>query len=245
MEPEIEGAPLRDANRDRPVPGLSAVVLCGGRSRRFGRDKGLALLRGRPLVAYALEQLDQISTDVWISTNRPEAYEGLGRPMVADRHADCGPLGGLHAALHAIRHDRLVMVSCDMPHFSIRLLRFLCDCMHGCDVAVPVHRGAGVPRGTVALEGGRPSARRQEEARELIEPLHAVYARTCLPAVTAALERGERRVVSFFPEVRVCEVAEQRWPKGCGPSGRIFANINTPEDLEALRHGFPEAGEER
>jgi molybdopterin-guanine dinucleotide biosynthesis protein A len=62
------------------------------------------------------------------------------------------------------------------------------------------------------------------------EPLQAVYARACLPAVEAALTRGDRRKISFLPDVRVCTV-EADVLRGLDPRGLTFFNINTPEDL--------------
>ncbi|MCJ7707756.1 MAG: hypothetical protein MUO38_09085, partial [Anaerolineales bacterium] len=62
------------------------------------------------------------------------------------------------------------------------------------------------------------------------EPLHAVYARSCLPAVEAALQAGEERVISFYPKVRV-KVVEEPELAAYDPAGLSFFNINTPLDL--------------
>ena len=74
---------------------LLGVVLAGGQSRRFGRDKALALLDGRPLIDHALAAL--AGCDALAVAGR----EWPGIASLPDRPSpDLGPLGGLNAALH-------------------------------------------------------------------------------------------------------------------------------------------------
>ncbi|MDZ4158728.1 MAG: hypothetical protein U1B80_02965, partial [Anaerolineaceae bacterium] len=72
-----------------------------------------------------------------------------------------------------------------------------------------------------------------------LEPMHAVYLRhTCLPVVKAALEKGERRMVSWFSEVRVRVIPLEEVAL-FDPESRIFMNVNTPAEFlaaEALAH---------
>jgi molybdenum cofactor guanylyltransferase len=71
------------------------VVLAGGQSRRFGSDKALALLDGRPLIDHALAALAGCDALVVAGRDWP------GMTSLPDRPApDLGPLGGLCAALH-------------------------------------------------------------------------------------------------------------------------------------------------
>jgi molybdopterin-guanine dinucleotide biosynthesis protein A len=66
------------------------------------------------------------------------------------------------------------------------------------------------------------------------EPFRAVYARACLGPIRAALEAGRRRVISFFPDVRVRYVDEPEINR-FDPQHLSFFNVNTPEDLEHAR----------
>jgi len=71
------------------------TVLAGGQSRRFGSDKALAVINGRPLIAHALAAL--AGCDALAVAGR--AWPGV--TSLADRPApDLGPLAGLNAALH-------------------------------------------------------------------------------------------------------------------------------------------------
>jgi molybdopterin-guanine dinucleotide biosynthesis protein A len=106
---------------DRMVLG---AVLAGGGSRRFGSDKAMALLHGKPLLVHAAEALARHTRAVVL----------CGRTMVgfsclADRPApDLGPLGGLNAALHhAAAHGfaGVLCTGCDMPVFPDALAQAL------------------------------------------------------------------------------------------------------------------------
>ncbi|OYQ24308.1 hypothetical protein CHU93_15835 [Sandarakinorhabdus cyanobacteriorum] len=71
------------------------VVLAGGQSRRFGSDKALAMLDGRPLIAHALAALAGCDALAVAGRDWP------GLPSLPDRPGpDLGPLAGLNAALH-------------------------------------------------------------------------------------------------------------------------------------------------
>ena len=72
------------------------------------------------------------------------------------------------------------------------------------------------------------------------EPFHALYRRdACLPAVRAALDRGERRAQSFLPNVDVLEFPQSRVLEA-EPMGGCFINANTPEELRGIEESFLE-----
>ena len=67
------------------------------------------------------------------------------------------------------------------------------------------------------------------------EPLHALYHRRCLPAIEARLAAGQRRVISFMPDVRTLYVQEEDL-RAVDPQLHSFFNTNTPEEwAEAMR----------
>ena len=93
---------------------LLGAILAGGESSRFGSDKALAILQGKPLIEHAIDALRPVVDEVVLS-GRPH-----GRFLaVADRPAPAmGPLGGLNAVLHhAAGHDfdAVLSVGCDTP----------------------------------------------------------------------------------------------------------------------------------
>lgn len=107
----------------RPILG---VVLAGGASRRFGSDKALALLDGRPLIAHAIAALAPHVGAVAIAGAR---FGDLA--SIADWPGPgLGPLGGLAGALrHAAGHgfEAVLTVPCDTPRIPDDALRRLLD----------------------------------------------------------------------------------------------------------------------
>jgi molybdopterin-guanine dinucleotide biosynthesis protein A len=114
---------------------------------------------------------------------------------------------GLASGLRAASGELCVVVACDLPFLNAALIERLVELAEGWDLVAPIV--AGQP-----------------------EPTHAVYRRaTCLPAIDRALARGERRMISFWPEVRVRAVPEEEL-RALDPDLRSFFNVNTPADLE-------------
>lgn len=96
------------------VQSISAYILAGGRSRRFGGDKARALFQGKPLIMRLHDALRSSGFDVWAVAQREGGYADLGVPTVADVERDRGPVGGLRTALaHRVEGWALVC-SCDM-----------------------------------------------------------------------------------------------------------------------------------
>ncbi len=195
---------------------VTGAVLAGGASRRMGRNKAFLELRGRPLIAHILERLAEVCAERIIVASDVSPYAGFGVPVVTDRFPGVGVLGGLHAGLQAASCDLMLAVGCDMPFLNPDLLRALVAWAEGYDV--------------VALRQG-----------EQVETLHAVYRRTCLGPMEEAIRAGQRRIISFFPHVRVRYISpEEILP--LDPELRSFRNINTPEEWEAARKELTNLG---
>lgn len=186
------------------------VIQAGGKSSRMGQDKALMPFLGRPLVARQVDRLASADIPLLVITNRPEDYAFLGLPMTADLMPGVGPLGGLYTALSSASTPLVTVVACDMPFVSAALLSAQRDILleEGVDVVIP----------------------RTEEG---LEPLHATYRReTCLPAVRAALEAGERKMIVWFSAVAVREMSLEE-ARQHDPDLRSFINVNRPEDYQA------------
>lgn len=187
------------------------VILAGGGATRFGgQPKGLQVVEGERIIDRVAVALRGAADDLLLIANDPSADAWLpGVRTAADVRRGEGALGGLHAALtHAGGHAVLV-VAWDMPYASEGLLRALrAEGERGFEAVVPESETSG--RG--------------------VEPLCAWYGPSCLPAIERCLDAGDRRVVSFFEDVRVnrlpaAEVSQY------GDPARIFFNVNRPDDL--------------
>ncbi len=187
------------------------VILAGGGATRFGgQPKGLQLVEGARIIDRVATALRGAADELLLVANDPGADAWLpGVRMGADVRSGEGALGGLHAALtHAGGHAVLV-VAWDMPYASDGLLRALRAAgEQGCDAVVPESETSG--RG--------------------VEPLCAWYGPSCLPAIERCLDAGDRRVVSFFDDVRVKRLPADAVSQYGDPS-HIFFNVNRPDDL--------------
>lgn len=87
---------------------ILGAVLAGGRSSRFGSDKALAVLKGRPLIAHAIEAL-AAHADTVVCCGR----DWPGLVSIPDNPAGGhGPLAGLNAALRHAAENGFDTVLC-------------------------------------------------------------------------------------------------------------------------------------
>src|SRR5215204_553972 len=117
---------------------VSAAILAGGRATRFGgRDKSALVVGGRSILDRQVEELAQVADDVMLVVGEEAPSPRSDLRLVRDRVSGYGPLGGLDAALAAARHDALLVVACDMPFITARLLGHLLALTAEADAIVP------------------------------------------------------------------------------------------------------------
>ncbi len=99
---------------------LLGAVLAGGVSRRFGSDKALALLDGKPLIAHVIDRLrGQVEVLIVVGRSHPGAVSIADAPGPG-----LGPLGGLNAALAYASvngFDAVLTSGCDLPGLPLDL----------------------------------------------------------------------------------------------------------------------------
>lgn len=210
----------KDSGMTRISFDCSAAIMAGGKSERMGRDKALLSIGGVSAVEFLLQRLRPMFEEIILSTNTPDNFSKLGVPAIPDQIPGRGPLGGIYTTLSNVTNPYLFVIACDMPCVSPDLIKYL------------VHEVKGEGQGEV-YDVVVPETERG------LEPLHAIYSKTCVPAIKKQLEgNGSGRVISFFPDVKVRVVSKEEIAeiKG-GPEA--FLNFNTPEDyrkaLELLR----------
>lgn len=198
-----------------PHASVAGVILAGGRASRMGgRDKAFAEVAGEPIVVRTVRLFRELFPQVLIATNRPERFAALGVETVTDRYPGAGPLAGIHAALLRSRHPWAFVAACDMPGLDADAIRLVVGRIGAADAIVPRWDGD-------------------------VEPLHAVYAARCLPAMEAALREDRAAMRDFLQTVAVdwVDEAELRTVRGAAAS---LTNVNTPEDLAGVGGRFAE-----
>ena len=190
------------------VEGLTIVIQAGGSSTRIGKDKGLILFQEVPLVKYILHQVQGLADEVILISNQPRRYRDVGFVVYRDVYPGRGALGGLYSAIYHAREETCLVLACDMPFVNRSLIKYMIDLAPGFDAVVP------------KLDIG-----------DYFEPFRAVYRKSCLGPIEAALDRGKQRVISFFDDVNV-RIVKRVEIERFDPESRSFININTAEDLE-------------
>ncbi len=187
---------------------VTGVILAGGEARRYGgRPKGLERVGGRRVIDRVVAALTPATDEILLIANDPSAADWLGGVRLAsDVRVGCGSLGGIHAGLVHAGTD-IVVLAWDMPFIPSRLVSALRALGRDADVAVP-----------------------ESESRRGVEPLCAYYSERCLAPIERRLDANERRVMSFFPDVRVARLAA-REVAVLGNPAFMFMNVNAPEDL--------------
>ena len=194
------------------ISGISGVILAGGESQRMGSDKSLLPLQGARFIDHIYARLSSLFDEVLIVTNSPELYQELPCRKVPDIYLKQGALGGIHAGLSQAQQPRAFVVGCDMPFVSEMMVRKICSHDKQGDLILPLSSGGH-------------------------EPLHALYEKSCLPAMEQVLEAGHKRIMKFFSQVKVVEIpAAELLP--LDPQEKSFCNINTPDEYFRLR-GLP------
>lgn len=188
---------------------IFGVILAGGASKRFGANKALAMLGGRPIIAHVIDRAaPQVDALV---LNAPEDFAGTGLSIVADAKTGEGPLAGWLAGLTWAKANGYALMAtfpCDTPHFPIDT----------------------VERLTAAIRGGVDCAMARHDGQ--VHHTFAVVRTSRLERVREAYGTGMRRLraVGGILTCALPDFSERR----DGPDGDAFFNINTRDDLAAF-----------
>jgi molybdopterin-guanine dinucleotide biosynthesis protein A len=188
------------------ITDVSGVVLAGGKSSRYGKNKAFVEVAGIPLIERTLQVMQSIFKQVVLITNTPEEYGYLGLSMYRDLIKDLGPLGGIYTALNVIPTETGFFVASDMPSLNPALIRHMVALKDNVDVVVP-------------------------RIGWKLEALHSIYSKRCIPEIEKLIHAGVYQVFRFFTNVRVRYVDRDEILK-FDPRLMSFYNINRPEELQ-------------
>ena len=100
---------------------ITGIVLAGGKSSRMGYDKGLAKVGERKMIELVIQSLKKVCDEIIIISNT-NAYNYLNVPVYVDLIKECGPIGGIFTGLFHSQTEHNLIVACDMPFVSDKLL---------------------------------------------------------------------------------------------------------------------------
>ena len=182
--------------------GFAGAVLCGGRSRRFGRDKATYVHNGMPLAKISLLALQEAgASEVFSIGGDAGALADMGFSAVPDDHPGEGPLGGIICALkQAAKADAqsseniCVVLACDLPWASASTVSEVVK-----ELASDQNLNVVLPMGESPIP----------------QYLHGAWRLRCVPLLDAAFARGGRSVndgLAMLPEgsIRLCRVSSMK-----------------------------------
>jgi molybdopterin-guanine dinucleotide biosynthesis protein A len=187
---------------------IGAIVLAGGRSSRFGRDKLSEPVDGRPLLHHAIAAVRALTDEIIVVAAPyadPPVPEGI--TLVHDLRPFEGPLAALDAGLAASPVDRVIVVAGDMPTLVPAVLGRLIAAL-GADADAAILEVDG-PRANLPLA-------------LTVEPASA--------AVRHLVDAGERRLGALLDVLDVLVVPSAEWRLD-DPDGLTLRDIDTPADL--------------
>lgn len=187
---------------------MNALLLSGGKSSRFGTNKAMETINGRPLIEQIVKGLKNAFEKVYIIGNVKEYVFLQDVFFCEDIIPNKGPLGGLLTGLTCSDSDYNFLTACDMPFLTSEFFEFVNLQKKDYDVLVP-------------------------EYNSYLEPLAAVYSKKCLPFINASLKNDQLKLKSFFPKVKV-RIIKETIIREIGEPEKLFFNINYKEDIEKL-----------
>ncbi|RPJ48179.1 MAG: molybdenum cofactor guanylyltransferase [Betaproteobacteria bacterium] len=190
---------------------ITGVVLAGGQGRRMGHvDKGLQLLRGRPMVAWVIERLAPQVDEILINANQNvDRYAQFGHRVIPDAIGGfVGPLAGLHRGLSEATHPLVATVPCDSPFLPEDLIEKL---------------RAALDRAQADLAVARTG--------DQSHPVFCLCRKSVAAGLADYLVAGGRKIDAWYARLKVAEVDF--------PDESAFSNINTAEELRAQQLGTP------
>ena len=206
---------------------ITAIVLAGGRSSRFGSDKLAAELDGASLLSRTIAAVKPIADIVIVAgPGLPDGLNAGGIPptLVHDREPFGGPLVALADVLERRIPDSdtslAMVVGGDMPRLVPAVLTAM------------LHRLVADPELDGVILQAPDAPRRQVLPLALRE--HAAQA-----AARAALEAGDRSLTGFIGRLRTLELPAAAW-QAFDPAGDTLADVDTPGDIDRLRSGGSE-----
>ena len=168
----------------------SIIILCGGRSRRMGKDKGSLVLNGKPMILHVLDTIKDIADEIVLvlrDQDQIDKYkqfleeETVPIKIVTDEIKDQGPLVGILTGLSQINSEYAQILPCDSPFISKEFVLKMFEIAEAneFDAIVPIW-----------------------DDRH-IEPLHSIYNKTAVGTIRDLIKNKKRNVKALIEGLNV------------------------------------------
>jgi molybdopterin-guanine dinucleotide biosynthesis protein A len=189
---------------------ITGIILCGGKSKRLGRDKAFVKLEGRNIIERVVDNLAPVVNELIIVADeeKQSVYSSLesNLKVVTDKYRDKSALGGLYTGLHYSSYSYSIIVACDMPFLNINLLKYMVSIADGYDAVIP-------------------------KIGNYIEPLHGIYSHDCMNNAEKLINENNLSIRGLISQINTRYVLK-REIEMYDPELISFFNINNELDLQ-------------
>ena len=193
---------------------VTAALIAGGKSKRFGSPKQKALYNGRSLLELAIQKIVRISSDAIIVGDVQHSQLKKPLPIHDDLERECGPIGGIYTAMHFSKKRWVAIFPVDMPLLPISVYRFL----------------------YVSSRAGLPIVAKSDRG---VEPLVSLWPIETLVLVKNQIEKKDFRLYYLLKLLNAIELDLSKIP---GYNHLWFKNINYKRDLQTLESNMDHYG---
>lgn len=184
---------------------LNIYILAGGKSSRMGEEKGLIMFRGKPMIQHVIDEVKTINKPIYIVTSN-QAYAKFGYPLIEDYFKELGPAGGIDTVLQHSNETKNLVIACDMPFIDTTSISTLIKVSDSAEIVVPIYN-------------------------DYPEALFAIYATSIANRWHSTVKNGVLKLSDLL------SLFETKFVDGnqmCKLNPKLFCNINTKNDLNAL-----------
>jgi molybdopterin-guanine dinucleotide biosynthesis protein A len=208
---------------------LAITILIGGKSTRFGSDKGLFEFRRKPLISYQLETLSNVNYDIFlVAHSKQQVQSYIDRidikqimGFIIDDNSTFSdsnlhtPMKGLYSAFKELKeldYEKSFCLSCDLPLINLDVLEFMIRQSKGYDCCIP------------RWDNG------------FLEPLFAIYPiKKAYKIAQDNLNNRKYKLTNIISDNwKINFISIENSIKKLDQNLLNFLNINTPGDIELL-----------
>ncbi|MBT7996711.1 MAG: molybdenum cofactor guanylyltransferase [Bacteroidetes bacterium] len=187
---------------------VNGIILCGGKSSRMGKDKGLLKFDGKSLMENAISILKPYADQIIICSNNTN-YKQFNYPVIPDIIKDIGPAAGILTGLNYSNTDYNIVISCDTPFVDAALIdHLLLSHKSNFDATIPVHG-------------------------QHVEPLVGIYSKNFLNSLNKNIKQNilkMNRILKDSINIQFVDMKDELLR-----NKNLFFNINTPSDFDCFR----------
>ncbi len=186
---------------------LTAAIIAGGKSTRFGRNKLREALGGRQLIDYPIALAKAIALECMIIHGDDDDFADKAIRHYSDVVPACGPIGGVYTALFYSAQPWVATIPGDVPLLTPQIYEFLFE-----------HRQKDVPVVAVSHKG--------------MEPLVAIWPRVLVETVERFVHQRQLALHEVMNALNAVQIPLTEWMADYSP--HLFLNVNTRDDFEKL-----------